>query len=348
VPPPPAPVEIELNPAPVSKFTVTVFYGTDRVNAEGGYTDRYTPNLKLGVATVSIPPGHKPGVVETTPLIDIVLHRTAINTFILAPPRELNGAVFFRRLNSTIHRSTPKQLFVYIHGFGNSFEDSVFRAAQIAFDIKFEGAPVVFSWPSDDLTDYRRVRSTAKVAAHELRRFLDLLAERSDAEVIHIIVHSMGNYVLQQALSADNGGPLSWSDTKLHEVVLAAADLDAEGMLRLTRALRRRTPRDAVALSSPRTQAPHVTLYSSQRDRALWLSFFANLTAMAGRLPGNPVMYPSSDTVDLSAITDDFLGHSTFAENDRALKDLQMLIGDESPPIARGLLHVPPLWTIPR
>lgn len=37
---------------------------------------------------------------------------------------------------------------VYVHGFATSFEEALFRLAQIEYDTKFNGIPIAFSWPS--------------------------------------------------------------------------------------------------------------------------------------------------------------------------------------------------------
>ena len=44
----------------------------------------------------------------------------------------------------------PKQVFVFVHGFNVSFENALRRTAQIAYDLNFDGAPFLFSWPSGD------------------------------------------------------------------------------------------------------------------------------------------------------------------------------------------------------
>jgi esterase/lipase superfamily enzyme len=37
-----------------------------------------------------------------------------------------------------------------VHGFNVSFENALRRTAQIAYDLDFDGAPFLFSWPSRD------------------------------------------------------------------------------------------------------------------------------------------------------------------------------------------------------
>ena len=37
---------------------------------------------------------------------------------------------------------------VFIHGFNVPFEDAIYRTAQLAHDLDFDGAPILYSWPS--------------------------------------------------------------------------------------------------------------------------------------------------------------------------------------------------------
>lgn len=43
---------------------------------------------------------------------------------------------------------SERRAFIFVHGFNNSFEDAARRTAQIAFDVKFDGVPLFYSWPS--------------------------------------------------------------------------------------------------------------------------------------------------------------------------------------------------------
>ena len=40
------------------------------------------------------------------------------------------------------------QALIFVHGFNVSFDNALFRAAQIAYDLNFDGPGVSFSWPS--------------------------------------------------------------------------------------------------------------------------------------------------------------------------------------------------------
>jgi hypothetical protein len=37
---------------------------------------------------------------------------------------------------------------IFVHGFNTTFEDGIYRLAQIVWDMQFKGVPILFSWPS--------------------------------------------------------------------------------------------------------------------------------------------------------------------------------------------------------
>ena len=115
-----------------------------------------------------------------------------------------------------------RHVIAYIHGYANSFENSLLRAAQLQHEYRAGGKePVVFafSWPSDASTTpfvaYRNDRQDAKMSgvaiARALMRFVEFLrsldspadreAPRPACECpIHLVAHSMGNWALRHAL----------------------------------------------------------------------------------------------------------------------------------------------------
>jgi esterase/lipase superfamily enzyme len=46
------------------------------------------------------------------------------------------------------HLTKSRRVMVFVHGFNNTFEDSVYRFAQIVHDSGADVAPVIFTWPS--------------------------------------------------------------------------------------------------------------------------------------------------------------------------------------------------------
>jgi esterase/lipase superfamily enzyme len=46
-----------------------------------------------------------------------------------------------------VAKNYPNQALIFVHGYNMSFDNAARRAAQIAYDINFDGATFLFSWP---------------------------------------------------------------------------------------------------------------------------------------------------------------------------------------------------------
>jgi esterase/lipase superfamily enzyme len=326
---------------PKRQYTIRVFYGTSRGRtgkdkAESFYGFNDARRLELGVCWVSIPPNHAPGLIDSPAWTHAEFRRDPAKHMVLTTVLPVSSADYFRRMKTTVERSEKKELFIFVHGFNNTFEEAALRTAELFHDLDFQGAPVFFSWPSrggaaTGVLAYRRDRREAAEAAKYLRQFLDTVADNSGAEVIHLIVHSMGNFVFQQALEdgQQHLKPLRWRKAKLHEVALAAADLDARGIQKLSRALRESTPAGQLRITS----------YASSGDLALQASVQANDGAQPFGLivSGEPRTLSGVDVIDASELLTDMIGHVYWVAHRLGLGDLRELVIDELPPQLRGL-----------
>jgi esterase/lipase superfamily enzyme len=106
---------------------------------------------------------------------------------------------------------------------------------------------------------------------------------------------------------------------KLHEVVLAAADLGETEVQVLAQALR----------ATPGSKGPHVTLYASENDNALKMSNVVNRRVPIGLIMGMVPIIAGIDVIDASQLKCDFLAHSCFAEDPFSLLEMQALIGEQ-------------------
>ena len=74
-----------------------------------------------------------------------------------------------------------------MHGYNVSFDDAIFRTAQIAHDIVFDGPVVTFSWPSRGGTwDYVHDINTAKGSREGLRTLLETIAQDPSITAVEI------------------------------------------------------------------------------------------------------------------------------------------------------------------
>lgn len=300
--------------------TVEVLYATNR-NWLGDDFSTYGVNrspLSFGFAEVTIPHLHKIGHLEapslrrldfgSKPAKHVTVHRSA---------RELHNE-FFTRLAGKVTASETREVLIFIHGYNVTFQDALRRTAQIAFDLRFPGVPVLYSWPSAGRgTAYIKDETNIHWTVSDLRDFLVEVLNVAGAKAIHLLAHSMGNRALANVLEM-------WRNDReaapFNHVVLTAPDIDAETF-----------KRSAAFLCE---NAKNVTLYSSAKDKALVLSKKFHGYPRAGEAI---VIVQGMDTIDASAVNTSFMGHSHFAENRSVIEDIYWLIRNHPPETRFGI-----------
>ncbi len=194
-------------PAPIDEG-IERMYGGDR------------GELELGVCSVSVPRDHRVGELESPSVLRLEFRPDPERHVVLVGVHPQPADVFFAGLRACVEQSPRKEAFVFIHGYNVGFETAVRRTAQIAYDLKFSGAPIVYSWPSrESLIQYTVDEQNVAWTVPHLVEFLSGVAERSGATSVHLIAHSMGNRALTAALRElamvrKDAGP------RFHEVVL--------------------------------------------------------------------------------------------------------------------------------
>lgn len=311
-------------------FVVTVHYGTDRedTGAESDPDDRFNCDrarptdpsaiVTYGSCTVSIPKTHQVGKLEAPSWLRSAQPSKHV---LLLGLETMDAAAFFEAVKKAT--GTRKQAFVFVHGFSVSFEDAARRTAQLAFDLKFDGAPIFFSWPTEvvgftnpDPTAYSEAENNARWATQHFRVFLQDVIRKTGAETVHLIAHSMGNRIVSDALME-----LFWSLTdaeknRIGEVILTAPDIDADVFV------------DQIA---PRITAMNsrVTLYASDRDRALASSKTVHGYPRIGDFGAIQLMHalPARlEVVDASLVDTDSFGHSYYGNSESVISDLCHLV----------------------
>ena len=190
----------------------------------------------------------------------------------------------FRALKTKMEES--KDVLVYIHGYNVSWEEAVGSALALQSMLNRNCANgdkevmvVLFSWPSNGsimpVAAYKSDRSDARDSAQAVgRAFLklrDFLAqvkkEASDTTMhpcgqqIHLLCHSMGNYVMQNALkkikgySAGNRMPVIFQN-----IFLCAADVDDDVL------------EGEGAMASLHELSHHISIYFNQGDLGMYIS----------------------------------------------------------------------------
>jgi esterase/lipase superfamily enzyme len=212
-------------------------------------------------------------------------------------------------------RRRKKRALVYVHGYNNDFEDAALRTAQLHYDLGFPGVSCFFSWPSDGTTTgYNADGEDIQVATPHIQQFIALLENQPDIDEVFVLAHSMGNRGVTKALTdlaAAGGG------TKICEFILAAPDINA-------------TVFNQQIAPNLVKHFPRITIYASNRDRALAGSQWLGGYARAGEIGRNrlPVVTPLEkiDICDATIVDADFWGHAVFGDSPTVMDDLSELL----------------------
>jgi esterase/lipase superfamily enzyme len=272
-----SPPKAEAAPSKEKNYVdMKVFYATDRKPSGDAtpatfYSSQRSPDgaLALGTCNVSIPRDHRVGELESPKWWKLQFREDPNRDVVLLGIIPHSDSQFYSELASDVSATREKKAFVFVHGYDVTFEDAARRTAQLAYDLKFQGAPIFYSWPSrGTLIGYSADEATIEWVRPHLKQFLQELATRSNATSIYLIAHSMGNRALTGALEAIATEARSKPVPHFREVILAAPDIDAGVFRQLAAVIE--------------TAADRVTLYASSNDNALALSKHFHDYARAG------------------------------------------------------------------
>ena len=140
---------------------------------------------------------------------------------------------FASEINRRLARSKSKDIFIYVHGYNVGFENPVLVTAKLWHYLAYDGVAIAFSWPSNrGFLVYLRDSEGAVVAAFTFRRFLEYLADATDARRINVVGYSAGTRLVAETLGQL---ALRYHDTKsadirkrlrLGKVMLIGGDVD--------------------------------------------------------------------------------------------------------------------------
>lgn len=237
---------------------------------------------------------------------------------------------------------------VFIHGYNVSFMEAVKAAAKLKQNLKpvagGNGVNVVlFSWPSDGkmtpFLAYASDRHDAAAAGPAFARgFLKLAdflrgatAEEECAESIHLLAHSMGNYVLrhavQEVVRQSPGRPPRVFD----QVFLMAADEDDDAF-----------EKDYKLQPLPRL-SQRVNVYFNNGDRAMLISdkTKGNPDRLGDDGPRKPRDVPGKVTlVDCTAVVHGLVEHSYFNDSPRVVTDMLSVLDGMAPDKVPGREYI--------
>ncbi len=280
-----------------------LFVATTREEAE---TDLEMFNGERGDETsfatldISVPPTHQVGSIEwpSTENGDPQRH------FVTRDRRQIEKATFRDAIRRDI-ASKPRgqrSVLIFVHGYNTKFAEAVYRFAQIVHDGNYAGTPILFTWASrGHLVDYVYDRDSATAARDSLEDLI-VLARNAGAERVNIAAHSMGSWVLLEALRQSEIAGHARKGAPFGAVVLASPDVDVDVFKSQMKHLK--------------SQHLPMTVIVSRDDRALTLS-----QKLAGNKPRVGIYEDDKELAELGVVVVDItdikgqggLNHTKFA-----------------------------------
>jgi esterase/lipase superfamily enzyme len=280
----------------------------------------------------------------------------------LAAQRAESKQAFRRVLVRQLELTPRKEVFVFVHGYHNSFEDASFAMAELWHFLGRIGVPIVYTWPAGHpgLFGYTYDRESSEFTIYHLRSFLGLLASYPEVEKIHLIAHSRGTDVAVAAvreltIAARAAGLDPRKEYKIRNLVLAAPDLDVQ-------VATQRIVGDKIPLSVHR-----FTIYSSPEDKAIGYAsrLFASPRGRLGtfgqeQLTGDVKAAMEYSNANLGLVhfepaadalfTGENYGHSYFRDAPTVASDLVLMLRDDLDPGTPGRPLTPlghHFWGVP-
>jgi esterase/lipase superfamily enzyme len=288
--------------------------------------------LVYGAARVRVPEGHHVGLIELPgyTLWSLVGYENKADEnkhFVIRSAVLLSEDDW----KDYLRGQETNEALVFVHGYHTTFEDALYRNAQIIFDLQYKrGISVLFSWPSNGaLLDYVYDTNSALNARAS---FLQVLRTLRSAGVkkIHVLAHSMGNLVVLEALAAQ---ARTTDPLKVAQLIMAAPDVDYDAFNQLAPQVRQ--------------ISQGMTLYASSADKAMDASRMLAKVPRAGDVTAaGPIVLPDIDTIDVTPVGHELFGlnHDTFAAGRSVLDDVSRLVLDGlRPPDKRLPVEIQPM-----
>lgn len=297
------------NPAPNAGTSVNVWYATNRqITAPFKLSDPYTTlrddKLNYGIANVWVPENRRRGSMGS--IWGEITRKNQKVKYRRSDP--MLPSDFWPSLASKLKTSPEgKVVLVFIHGYNVNFVDATKQTAQLWHDLRLQGAPVLFSWPSKaDPKKYILDEASVEYSELHLEKFLVALRnEVGSAQPIHVIAHSMGNRALLRVAERVQ------KKLNFGQIILAAPDIDADLFHHLAQ---------HYGKISTRT-----TIYVAKNDLPVSLSKQIHGADRVGA-PPYFIQIPGIDTVEVVASKKLYeMGHSYYAEFNPMIDEIEYL-----------------------
>jgi esterase/lipase superfamily enzyme len=294
-----APVQPEAINAPNTR---QIFVVTNRQrNAQGYLANTRHSDLTYLDTTVSIPPSHTAGEAPS-----FKAKPDPQKHFVIAKETELASLPeLTKKVSASLAGSVQRdrEVTVFVHGFYNTYQDSLFRIAQLQNDFDMPGTVVNFAWASaGSPLGYAHDRESALFSRDDLERTLRELA-KSKSDRLLLVGHSLGTFLITETLRQIEHKEPGWTARNIDALALISPDIPVDLFLRNL---------------EPFGDLPDPTvILTSTEDSALRLSSRINRsTQRLGQLSNPDVLADLPVIVfDVSSFADGSSNHMTFAES---------------------------------
>lgn len=294
-----APIQPEAIKAPNTR---QIFVVTNRKrNAEGYLANTRNTDLTYLDTTVSIPPTHTVGDAPT-----FKAKPDPQKHFVIAKESPIATLPELAQKVSASLAGNPRrdrEVTVFVHGFYNTYQDSLFRIAQLQNDFGLPGTVVNFAWASaGSPLGYAHDRESALYSRDDLERTLRALA-KSKSDRLLLVGHSLGTFLITETLRQIEHKEPGWTARSIDALALISPDMPVDLFLRNLE------PFDALPDST--------VILTSTEDSALRLSSRINRSSQRlGQLSSPDVLADLPVIVfDVSSFADGSSNHMTFAES---------------------------------
>lgn len=241
-----------------------------------------------------------------------------------------------------------RDTLVFVHGYNVSFREGLKAAAELGGKLSgvADGRGVnmfLFSWPSDGsmapflayANDRRDAAASGAALARGMLKVFDYLVglkpEDACQQRLHLMCHSMGNYVLRHAMQEFMRQSSQRSVRIFDQVLLMAPDEDDDAF-----------EHDYKLRLLPRV-ARRVSVYFNRGDRAMAVSDLtkANPERLGDDGPRHPFQIPAKVTqVDCTSVVDGLVEHSYYKDCPRVVADVAAVLSGLEPEAVPGRVFV--------
>lgn len=336
--------------------TPQIFYVTDRVREGDGYGAERSAAMSFGAATVRygdnltwdelvlrthVDAGRRISSLAVEDVAEMVRfsatplpyaredgqlrHLPASSAAYQAETR-----VFQDAIRAQIAATGDTRILLYVHGFNNSFDDSVTTLANVWHFAGRGAIPVTFTWPAGagaGPLGYFRDRDAGTFSVHHAKEFIRMLAAIPEVSDIDIVAHSRGSDVITTALReliifARGQGVHPKTALKTGTFIMAAPDLDIDIVRQRLQAER---------FSEAFEQ---INLYINPNDGALRLSAFLTSSRRLGALRAEDFVDGELDLLRKQGLVHFIrvenvkggFGHAYFRDNPAVLSDVVLAL----------------------